>query len=213
MGHGFATYLDQYILDAAAKEVLCEGTEQRVLMWRNLSKARDGAHPGVKVHSAVAAMRDDARRWLRAEERRAEHPGPRCPYPLSPAPRLTPAPAPPPPQRRRADRVDDDVSLTEAVETCHVRNGLECKMSCSSYKVSYVLDTEDWLVRRRKRRRLDAAAAARRRKEAARRFAAWNEAQNAPGALEAARARARAQTSADATSRIQGLMGAVKSMS
>ncbi|KAL1317335.1 paired amphipathic helix protein Sin3-like 4 isoform X2 [Arachis ipaensis] len=45
----------------------------------------------------------------------------------------------------------DDIS-SEAVEGLQVINGLECKISCSSSKVSYVLDTEDFLFRKRKNR-------------------------------------------------------------
>ncbi|KAH9609157.1 hypothetical protein KSS87_002383 [Heliosperma pusillum] len=42
----------------------------------------------------------------------------------------------------------------EAMEGLQVVNGLECKIACTSSKVSYVLDTEDVLYRRRKRRTL-----------------------------------------------------------
>ena len=36
-----------------------------------------------------------------------------------------------------------------ATKGCTVRNGLECEINCTSYKVSYALDTEDVFVRRR----------------------------------------------------------------
>lgn len=40
----------------------------------------------------------------------------------------------------------DDVLLA-ALRSVHILNGLECKISCSTSKVSYVLDTEDVLCR------------------------------------------------------------------
>ncbi|XP_020268792.1 paired amphipathic helix protein Sin3-like 4 [Asparagus officinalis] len=46
---------------------------------------------------------------------------------------------------------DDFVKAMEGIE---VFNGLEIKISCSSYKASYVLDTEDYLVRMRKKRKV-----------------------------------------------------------
>ncbi|KAK9125519.1 hypothetical protein Scep_014365 [Stephania cephalantha] len=48
---------------------------------------------------------------------------------------------------------DDEYSATcKAMEGVEVLNGLECKIACNSSKVSYVLDTEDFLVRSRRRR-------------------------------------------------------------
>ena len=55
-------------------------------------------------------------------------------------------------KRRRAEGVDDDITVAEALSECDVYNGLECKMACANFKVSYVLNTEDVLVRRKKRR-------------------------------------------------------------
>ncbi|KAK7307170.1 hypothetical protein VNO77_39994 [Canavalia gladiata] len=42
---------------------------------------------------------------------------------------------------------------SQAMEGVQIINGLECKISCSSSKVSYVLDTEDFLFRMRRKRR------------------------------------------------------------
>ncbi|XP_037403717.1 paired amphipathic helix protein Sin3-like 3 [Triticum dicoccoides] len=42
----------------------------------------------------------------------------------------------------------------KAMDGIKVANGLECKISCKTSKVSYVLDTEDFLFRLRKRRRI-----------------------------------------------------------
>ncbi|WCJ21740.1 Paired amphipathic helix protein Sin3-like 4 [Euphorbia peplus] len=42
----------------------------------------------------------------------------------------------------------------QAMEGFEVFNGLECKIACISSKVSYVLDTEDFLFRTKKRRKL-----------------------------------------------------------
>ncbi|XP_044493572.1 paired amphipathic helix protein Sin3-like 4 isoform X5 [Mangifera indica] len=51
---------------------------------------------------------------------------------------------------------DDEFSSTcQAMEGLQIANGLECKITCNSSKVSYVLDTEDFLFRtRRKSRRI-----------------------------------------------------------
>ncbi|KAI4314256.1 hypothetical protein L6164_027183 [Bauhinia variegata] len=46
-----------------------------------------------------------------------------------------------------------DEFSSQAMEGLQVINGLECKISCNSSKVSYVLDTEDFLFRMRKKRR------------------------------------------------------------
>ncbi|KAL1355185.1 paired amphipathic helix protein Sin3-like 4 isoform X2 [Arachis hypogaea] len=54
-------------------------------------------------------------------------------------------------RNKRRYACGDDIS-SEAVEGLQVINGLECKISCSSSKVSYVLDTEDSLFRKRKNR-------------------------------------------------------------
>ncbi|XP_015965288.1 paired amphipathic helix protein Sin3-like 4 isoform X1 [Arachis duranensis] len=54
-------------------------------------------------------------------------------------------------RNKRRYACGDDIS-SEAVEGLQVINGLECKISCSSSKVSYVLDTEDFLFRKRKNR-------------------------------------------------------------
>ncbi|KAL6969502.1 hypothetical protein U1Q18_029214 [Sarracenia purpurea var. burkii] len=44
-------------------------------------------------------------------------------------------------------------ATSQALEGLHVVNGLECKIACNSSKVSYVLDTEDFLFRPRRKRR------------------------------------------------------------
>ncbi|KAI8528426.1 hypothetical protein RHMOL_Rhmol12G0147900 [Rhododendron molle] len=56
--------------------------------------------------------------------------------------------------KRKLDCGDDFSGTCQAMEGLQVVNGLECKISCSSSKVSYVLDTEDVLFRSRKKRRL-----------------------------------------------------------
>ncbi|MCL7022371.1 hypothetical protein MKW94_028700 [Papaver nudicaule] len=49
---------------------------------------------------------------------------------------------------------EDELSVaSEAMEGVKLVNGLECKIACSSSKVSYVLDTEDYMYRTRTRRR------------------------------------------------------------
>lgn len=53
--------------------------------------------------------------------------------------------------RRNVKRKVDDEGEDPNLMT---RNGLEIKMSCRNFKVSYVLDTEDVLYRRRVKRRL-----------------------------------------------------------
>ncbi|CAH8361113.1 unnamed protein product [Eruca vesicaria subsp. sativa] len=49
--------------------------------------------------------------------------------------------------------LDDLAIACKAMEGVEVINGLECKMSCSSYKISYVLDTEDFFHRKRKKQK------------------------------------------------------------
>ncbi|XP_010463539.1 PREDICTED: paired amphipathic helix protein Sin3-like 1 isoform X2 [Camelina sativa] len=51
--------------------------------------------------------------------------------------------------------LDDLAALCKAMEGVEVVNGLECKMSCSSYKISYVLDTEDFFHRKKKKKRTE----------------------------------------------------------
>ncbi|GMY26135.1 paired amphipathic helix protein Sin3-like 4 isoform X1 [Fagus crenata] len=52
------------------------------------------------------------------------------------------------------DANGDELSATcQAMEGLQVVNGLECKIACNSSKVSYVLDTEDYLFRVKKKRR------------------------------------------------------------
>ncbi|KAI3793967.1 hypothetical protein L1987_36591 [Smallanthus sonchifolius] len=53
-------------------------------------------------------------------------------------------------QRNKCQNSDMDES--SAMEGVHVVNGLEYKMSCSSSKISYVLDTEDFFKRRKGRK-------------------------------------------------------------
>lgn len=62
-----------------------------------------------------------------------------------------PRPPPPPlpflarclPPAAAAGGAPADDALLAALAASHVRNGLECKISCATSKVSYVLDTED----------------------------------------------------------------------
>ncbi|CAL9219216.1 unnamed protein product [Arabidopsis halleri] len=49
----------------------------------------------------------------------------------------------------------DLAALCKAMEGVEVVNGLECKMSCSSYKISYVLDTEDYFHRKKKKKKTE----------------------------------------------------------
>ncbi|CAH2072717.1 unnamed protein product [Thlaspi arvense] len=49
--------------------------------------------------------------------------------------------------------LDDLAVACKAMESVEVINGLECKMSCSSYKISYVLDTEDFFHRKKKKQK------------------------------------------------------------
>ncbi|MCO5610178.1 hypothetical protein L7F22_064414 [Adiantum nelumboides] len=52
----------------------------------------------------------------------------------------------------------DQTATAKALENVFVANGLECKISCKTSKVSYVLDTEDLLFRR-KRKQQDSVSA------------------------------------------------------
>lgn len=56
-------------------------------------------------------------------------------------------------KKKYAD-LDEDSAFLEAMEGLLVINGLENKIDCNSLKVYYVLDTEDFLIRRKKRRTL-----------------------------------------------------------
>lgn len=51
--------------------------------------------------------------------------------------------------RGRGKEEDEGVGTVAAMEGVTIVNGLECKLSCVTSKVSYVLDTEDWLHRTR----------------------------------------------------------------
>ncbi|CAL9079689.1 unnamed protein product [Musa textilis] len=55
--------------------------------------------------------------------------------------------------KRKYGGADEYSATCKAMNGFQVINGLECKISCSSSKVSYVLDTEDFLFRVRKKRR------------------------------------------------------------
>lgn len=55
--------------------------------------------------------------------------------------------------KRKYARGDEFSVACQAMEGLQVVNGLECKIACSSSKVSYVLDTEDFLFRVRKKRK------------------------------------------------------------
>ncbi|KQK08163.1 hypothetical protein BRADI_2g40052v3 [Brachypodium distachyon] len=59
-------------------------------------------------------------------------------------------------KRKHGSNNGSQASL-EVMDDFMVTNGLECKISCKSSKVSYVLDTEDFLFRMRKRRRVSSA--------------------------------------------------------
>jgi paired amphipathic helix protein Sin3a len=56
--------------------------------------------------------------------------------------------------KRKHSNNDESSDSLKAIDGIKVANGLECKISCKTSKVSYVLDTEDFLFRLRKRRRL-----------------------------------------------------------
>ncbi|KDP45427.1 hypothetical protein JCGZ_09676 [Jatropha curcas] len=55
--------------------------------------------------------------------------------------------------KRKYMGLDENSALCTAMEGVKTFNGLECKISCNSYKISYVLDTEDFFFRLRKKRR------------------------------------------------------------
>ncbi|KAI9111373.1 hypothetical protein K1719_017063 [Acacia pycnantha] len=55
-------------------------------------------------------------------------------------------------RNKRKYACGDELS-SQAMEGLQVINGLECKIACSSSKVSYVLDTEDFLFRMRRKRK------------------------------------------------------------
>eukprot|EP00899_Mesostigma_viride_P008288 jgi/Mesvir1/17460/Mv08734-RA.1 len=54
--------------------------------------------------------------------------------------------------RNMARKPDSEEAYVRALEDMSIINGLECKISCSTSKVSYVLDTEDVLLRHRRKR-------------------------------------------------------------
>lgn len=54
--------------------------------------------------------------------------------------------------KRKYASGDEYSAICMAMEGMKIVNGLECKISCNSSKVSYVLDTEDFLFRTRKKR-------------------------------------------------------------
>ncbi|XP_057481650.1 paired amphipathic helix protein Sin3-like 4 [Actinidia eriantha] len=56
--------------------------------------------------------------------------------------------------KRKYEFGDEFSATSQAMKGLRVMNGLECKIACSSSKVSYVLDTEDFLYRTRKKRTL-----------------------------------------------------------
>ncbi|XP_054823950.1 paired amphipathic helix protein Sin3-like 4 isoform X2 [Prosopis cineraria] len=55
--------------------------------------------------------------------------------------------------RNKRRYVCPDEHSSQALEGLQISNGLECKIACSSSKVSYVLDTEDYLFRMRRKRK------------------------------------------------------------
>ncbi|KAL6627568.1 hypothetical protein ACP70R_031294 [Stipagrostis hirtigluma subsp. patula] len=60
--------------------------------------------------------------------------------------------------KRKHSNNDEPSDSLKAMDGIKVVNGLECKISCKTSKVSYVLDTEDFLFRLRKRRKLSRGA-------------------------------------------------------
>ncbi|VAH00021.1 unnamed protein product [Triticum turgidum subsp. durum] len=62
-------------------------------------------------------------------------------------------------KRKRGSSNGPQASLA-VMDGFKVANGLECKITCKSSKVSYVLDTEDFLFRMRNRRRISSGATA-----------------------------------------------------
>ena len=67
-----------------------------------------------------------------------------------------------------------DEHLREELKKFHVSNGLECKIACNTSKSSYVLDTEDVLLRKGGIRKSSADGQVKKRKE---RFEKWIEAE------------------------------------
>ncbi|KAI3761948.1 hypothetical protein L1987_52371 [Smallanthus sonchifolius] len=59
--------------------------------------------------------------------------------------------------KRRFVGEDESSVLSLAMDGAQVVNGLEYKMSCSSSKISYVLDTEDFFFREKRKRRKDSS--------------------------------------------------------
>lgn len=55
--------------------------------------------------------------------------------------------------KRKYGQLDELSAICSAMEGVKVTNGLECKIACSSSKISYVLDTQDFFFRPRKQRR------------------------------------------------------------
>ncbi|KAK1326115.1 Paired amphipathic helix protein Sin3-like 4 [Acorus calamus] len=49
--------------------------------------------------------------------------------------------------KRKNMHGDESSATLDIMEDIQILNGLECKLSCSTSKVSYVLDTEDFLYR------------------------------------------------------------------
>ncbi|CAH9088055.1 unnamed protein product [Cuscuta epithymum] len=56
--------------------------------------------------------------------------------------------------KRKFSKLDESSALCMAMENVTILNGLECKMACSSSKVSYVLDTEDVFARFERKRKI-----------------------------------------------------------
>ncbi|KAK4272056.1 hypothetical protein QN277_020656 [Acacia crassicarpa] len=56
--------------------------------------------------------------------------------------------------------LDELASMCLAMEGVKIINGLECKIACSSSKISYVLDTEDFFFRPKKQRRTSSSGTA-----------------------------------------------------
>ncbi|KAK7266241.1 hypothetical protein RIF29_18883 [Crotalaria pallida] len=54
--------------------------------------------------------------------------------------------------KRRYGDLDELSAICSAMEGVKVINGLECKIACSSSKISYVLDTQDFFFRPRRKR-------------------------------------------------------------
>ncbi|XP_039040713.1 paired amphipathic helix protein Sin3-like 2 [Hibiscus syriacus] len=52
--------------------------------------------------------------------------------------------------KKKYATLDEFAAICMAMEGVELVNGLENKIACNSYKISYVLDTEDFFFRRRK---------------------------------------------------------------